>query len=185
MAVGLQAEVTILDRSAQRLHWLRRHFNGRARVLMADGDTIRETVEPADLVVGAVLVPGAAAPKLVTREMVEAMADGAAVVDVSIDQGGCFETSRPTTHDDPTYVEDGVVHYCVTNMPGGVARTSTLALNRVTLPFVMELANRGWREAFARDPHFANGLNVHRGSIRHPEVAKALDLPLATTAEAA
>ena len=173
--MGLQAEVTILDRSAQRLHWLRRHFNGRARVLMADGNAIGKAVETADLVVGAVLVPGAAAPRLVTREMVEAMANGAAIVDISIDQGGCFETSRPTSHDQPTYVEAGVVHYCVTNMPGGVARTSTLALSKVTLPFVMELASRGWEDAFARDRHFANGLNVHRGSIRHPEVAKALE----------
>jgi alanine dehydrogenase len=185
MALGLQAEVTILDRSAQRLHWLRRHFNGRARVLMADADAIGKAVETADLVVGAVLVPGAAAPKLVTREMVEAMANGAAIVDISIDQGGCFETSRPTSHDQPTYVEAGVVHYCVTNMPGGVARTSTLALNKVTLPFVMELANRGWKDAFARDHHFANGLNVHEGRIRHPEVAKALNPEHAVTPEAA
>ncbi|MDH3643477.1 MAG: alanine dehydrogenase [Gammaproteobacteria bacterium] len=178
MAVGLQADVTILDRSVPRLTWLADHFQGRARVLMASAANVREQVLGADLVIGAVLIPGAAAPRLVTREMVAQMADGAAMVDISIDQGGCFETSRPTTHDDPTYMEHGVVHYCVTNMPGAVARTATLALNNVTLPYVAALAAAGWEPALAEDPLFAQGLNVHLGKIRHPEVAQALGVAL-------
>jgi len=177
MAVGLQAEVTILDRSVARLKWLSEHFRGRARVLMASSRNVEDEVLAADLVVGAVLIPGATAPRLVTREMVRGMADGAAMVDISIDQGGCFETSRPTTHAEPTYVDEGVVHYCVTNMPGAVARTSTLALNNVTLPYVEALAGKGWRRSFEQDPGFAEGLNVHQGSIRHPKVAEALGLP--------
>jgi alanine dehydrogenase len=177
MAVGLQADVTILDRAVPRLKWLADHFGGRARVLMASGQNVREQVLSADLVIGAVLIPGAAAPRLVSREMVRGMADGAAMVDISIDQGGCFETSRPTTHDDPTYVEEGVVHYCVTNMPGAVARTSTLALNNVTLPYVIGLAERGWRRCFEADAGFARGLNVHEGTITHPGVAQSLGLP--------
>lgn len=185
MAVGLQADVTILDRSVPRLKWLADHFGGRARVLMASAQNVREQVLAADLVVGAVLIPGAAAPRLVSREMVRAMADGAAVVDISIDQGGCFETSRPTTHDHPTYLEEGVVHYCVTNMPGAVARTSTLALNNVTLPYVIGLAEHGWRRCFAADPGFARGLNVHEGAITHPTVAEALGLPHDTFPRAA
>jgi alanine dehydrogenase len=185
MAVGLQADVTILDRSVERLRWLSDHFAGRARVLMASRDNVRETVLGADLVVGAVLIPGAAAPRLVSREMVSAMADGAAMVDISIDQGGCFETSRPTTHDDPTYIDEGVVHYCVTNMPGAVARTSTLALNNVTLPYVQSLADEGWRACFARDRGFGEGLNVHGGAICHPSVAAALDLPTGSFPRAA
>ncbi|MEE8245422.1 MAG: alanine dehydrogenase [Pseudomonadales bacterium] len=176
MAVGLQADVTILDKSVSRLRWLNDQFEGKARVLMASRQNVLEAVLAADLVIGAVLIPGAAAPKLVTREMVRDMHNGAALVDISIDQGGCFETSRPTTHDDPTYVEEGVVHYCVTNMPGAVARTSTLALNNVTLPYVKALADLGWRKAFQIDPHFSAGLNVHEGAIRHPKVAEALDL---------
>jgi alanine dehydrogenase len=178
MAVGLQADVTILDRSVERLRWLNDHFGGRARVLMASQQNVRDAVLDADLVVGAVLIPGAAAPRLVTREMVREMADGAALVDISIDQGGCFETSRPTTHDNPTYLDEGVVHYCVTNMPGAVARTSALALNNVTLPYVTALANQGWETALAADEYFATGLNVHEGQIRHPKVAEALDLPV-------
>ena len=177
MAVGLQADVTILDKSVTRLKELSDHFGGRARVLMASQANVREAVLAADLVVGAVLIPGAAAPRLVTREMVRQMADGAALVDISIDQGGCFETSRATTHDDPTYIEEGVVHYCVTNMPGAVARTAALALNNVTLPYVMALAKSGWRACFAQDRYFAEGLNVHRGAICHPQVAEALGLP--------
>jgi len=176
MAVGLQADVTILDRSVPRLTWLCDHFQGRARVLMASPENVLEQVLGADLVIGAVLIPGAAAPRLVTREMVREMPDGAAMVDISIDQGGCFETSRPTTHDDPTYVEEGVVHYCVTNMPGAVARTSTLALNNVTLPYVAALAEHGWERALGADPHFALGLNVHAGEIRHHRVAEALGM---------
>ncbi|MEZ5559302.1 MAG: alanine dehydrogenase [Pseudomonadales bacterium] len=179
MAVGLQADVTILDRSVARLNWLADHFQGRVKTVMANGETVREHVLGADLVVGAVLVPGAAAPRLVTRAMVREMVDGSAMVDISIDQGGCFETSRPTTHDDPTYVEHGVVHYCVTNMPGAVARTSTLALNNVTLPYVLQLANLGWQQALTQDPYFATGLNVHQGRIRHARVAEALQMELA------
>jgi alanine dehydrogenase len=177
MAVGLQADVTILDMSVPRLKSLAERFGVRARVLMASRQNVLDAVLAADLVIGAVLIPGAAAPRLVTREMVREMADGSAMVDISIDQGGCFETSRPTTHDAPTYVEEGVVHYCVTNMPGAVARTSTLALNNVTLPYVVRLADQGWRESFAADPGFAAGLNVHEGAIMHPRVAEALDLP--------
>jgi alanine dehydrogenase len=178
MAIGLQADVTILDRSVSRLRWLSNHFGGRARLLMATAASVESSVLEADLVIGAVLIPGAAAPRVVTREMVKAMHDGAALVDISIDQGGCFETSRPTTHANPTYIDEGVVHYCVTNMPGAVARTSTLALTNVTLPYVRALANKGWSRALAEDRHFANGLNVHSGAIRHPEVAAALNLPL-------
>ncbi len=178
MAVGLQADVTILDKSVDRLKWLSDHFGVRARVLMASRQNVQDEVLAADLVIGAVLIPGAAAPRLVTREMVRAMADGAAMVDISIDQGGCFETSRPTTHDAPTYVEEGVVHYCVTNMPGAVARTSTLALNAVTLPYVLKLAGDGWQASMEADAGFALGLNVHRGAITHPRVAEALGLPV-------
>lgn len=179
MAVGLQAEVTILDKSVARLRWLSDRYRGRARTLMATAESVRREVLEADLVIGSVLIPGAAAPKLVTREMVREMADGAAMVDISIDQGGCFETSRPTTHDAPTYVDEGVVHYCVTNMPGAVARTSALALNNVTLPYVLELAGKGWQRALQADPDFAAGLNVHDGKVRHPMVAQALGLELA------
>jgi len=185
MAVGLQAEVTVLDRSVPRLKWLSEHFGVRARVLMASQQNVRDAVLAADLVIGAVLIPGAAAPRLVSREMVRAMADGAAMVDISIDQGGCFETSRPTTHDAPTYVEEGVVHYCVTNMPGAVARTSTLALNNVTLPYVARLADGGWQRCFADDTGFAAGLNVHEGAIMHPRVAQALGLPEGTVTNGA
>ncbi len=133
----------------------------------------------ADLVIGAVLVPGAAAPKLVTREMVRQMRPGSVLVDIAIDQGGCFETSRPTTHSSPTYVEEGVVHYCVTNMPGAVARTSTFALTNATLPFVMALAEKGWRKALADDPHLLRGLNVHAGKVTYEAVAHDLHLPYA------
>ncbi|MCY4566473.1 MAG: alanine dehydrogenase [Gammaproteobacteria bacterium] len=182
MAVGLQADVTILDKSISRLRELSAEFRGRARVLMASRHNLLSEALAADLVIGAVLVPGAAAPKLLTRDMVRAMKDGAALVDISIDQGGCFETSRPTTHDDPIYVEEGVVHYCVTNMPGAVARTSTQALNNVTLPYVKAVATLGWREAFRRDAGFAAGLNVHDGAIRHPKVAEALGLRLVAEA---
>lgn len=185
MAVGLQADVTILDKSVPRLQALADHFRGRAMTLMANRETVREHVLAADLVIGAVLIPGAAAPKLVTRAMLEEMVDGSAMVDISIDQGGCFESSRPTTHDDPTYVEKGVVHYCVTNMPGAVPRTSALALNNVTLPYVLRLADLGWEKALATDEHFAAGLNVHAGKIRHAMVAEALGLELAPLRPAA
>jgi len=177
IALGMQADVTILDKSVNRLRWLADRFGAGLRVVMANAQTIREYVVEADLVIGAVLVPGAAAPKLVSREMVREMRDGSVVVDVAIDQGGCFETSRPTTHSGPTYIEEGVVHYCVTNMPGAVAHTSALALNNATLPFVKALADRGIA-ALNADPHLAAGLNVHRGAIMHAAVAEALGYPL-------
>lgn len=178
MATGLQADVTILDKSISRICALSEQFAGRARVLMASPQTVRQEVLAADLVIGAVLVPGAAAPKLVTRSMAREMKDGAAMVDIAIDQGGCFETSRPTTHDAPTFIEEGVVHYCVTNMPGAVARTATLALNNVTLPYVKALAQLGWRRALKEDAEFAAGLNVQDGAVCHPKVAESLGLHL-------
>ncbi|HEY4172092.1 MAG TPA: alanine dehydrogenase, partial [Rhodopila sp.] len=149
-------------------------FGSQLHTLFSTVETIEREVAAADLVIGAVLVPGAAAPKLVTRAMVRRMRPGSVLVDIAIDQGGCFETSRPTTHSDPTYVEDGVVHYCVTNMPGAVARTSTQALTNATLPFVLALAGKGWRQAMLDDPHLAEGLNIHDGQVTHPAVARAL-----------
>ncbi len=177
MAVGLEASVTIIDRSLPRLKELDLQFGPRATTLFATGEAIEHAVLNADLVIGAVLIPGAAAPKLVTHEMIRRMRPGSVVVDIAIDQGGCFETSRPTTHSHPTYVEEGVVHYCVTNMPGAVARTSTFALTNATLPFVLALAQKGWRKALADDPHLLHGLNVHAGQVTHEAVARALDLP--------
>lgn len=174
MAVGLEASVTILDTSIPRLKTLDLQFGPRATTLFATTDSVEQAVLSADLVIGAVLVPGAAAPKLVTREMLGRMRPGSVLVDIAIDQGGCFETSRPTTHADPTFVEDGVVHYCVTNMPGAVPRTSTFALTNATLPFVLALAGKGWRQALLDDPHLAAGLNVHDGRITHLAVARAL-----------
>ena len=176
MAVGLEASVTIIDRSLPRLKELDLQFGPRATTMFATVEAIEHAVLVADLVIGAVLVPGAAAPKLVTRAMVRRMRPGSVLVDIAIDQGGCFETSRPTTHSDPTYVEDGVVHYCVTNMPGAVARTSTQALTNATLPFVLALAGKGWRQAMLDDPHLAEGLNIHDGHVTHPAVARALGL---------
>ncbi len=174
MAVGLESSVTIIDKSLPRLKELDLQFGPRATTLFATVDAIETAVLAADLVIGAVLVPGAAAPKLVTRQMVRAMRPGSVLVDIAIDQGGCFETSRPTTHSAPTYVEEGVVHYCVTNMPGAVARTSTFALNNATIPFVLALADKGWRRALAEDPHLRQGLNVHDGKITHEAVAHDL-----------
>ena len=162
IALGLGADVTILDKSVSRLRWLADRFDGRARTVMANASTTREHVLDADLVVGAVLVPGARAPKLVGAEDVRDMRDGSVLVDISIDQGGCFETSRPTTHDEPTFVHEGVVHYCVTNMPGVVPRTATLALNNITLPYVRTIAEKGWRQAIADDEHLANGRQCRR-----------------------
>lgn len=174
MAMGMGAEVTVLDRSVPRLRYLSELFDGRVKTVYSTRQVIDLLIPEADLVVGAVLVPGAAAPKLVTAEHVRAMRPGAVLVDISIDQGGCFETSRPTTHAEPTYIVDDVVHYCVTNMPGAVPRTSTFALTNVTLPFVKALANLGWREALSRDRHLANGLNVHAGRVNHEAVARDL-----------
>jgi alanine dehydrogenase len=173
MAVGSGARVYALDRSLDALRRIEAEFGARVVTVHSSRDTMEQHVLSADLVIGAVLVPGAAAPKLVTRQMVKDMKQGSVVVDIAIDQGGCFETSRPTTHADPTYVVDGVVHYCVTNMPGAVPRTSTYALNNATLPFVIALANKGWKRALAEDPHLKNGLNVARGKITHAEVAAA------------
>ncbi len=178
IAIGMQADVTVLEKSVARMRVLSDRFGSALRVVMANPETIRDHVLAADLTIGAVLVPGASTPRLVSREMVRSMRDGSVLVDVAIDQGGCFETSRPTTHSDPTYVDEGVVHYCVTNMPGAVAHTSALALNNATLPFVRALAESGMR-ALRDDPHLAAGLNVHRGAITHPAVAEALALPLA------
>jgi len=177
MAVGLGAEVTILDKSLLRLRELDDLFMGRVRLLYASAGEVEQAVRDADLVIGAVLVPGAAAPKLLTRSQVGRMLTGAVLVDVAIDQGGCFETSRATTHAEPTYVVDGVVHYCVANMPGGVPRTSTWALNNATLPFTLALADKGWRQACADDAHLRAGLNVHDGRITYAAVGHALGLP--------
>jgi len=174
MAIGLGADVTILDRSLPRLRQIDDVWGGRVHTVYSTKHAIDELVPEADLVVGAVLVAGAAAPKLVTAQNVKDMHRGAVMVDISIDQGGCFETSRPTTHAEPTYVVDDVVHYCVTNMPGAVPRTSTFALTNATLPFVKALANYGWREALSKDPHLANGLNVHAGHVNHEAVAHDL-----------
>jgi len=179
MALGLGGDVTILDRSNERLRELDDLFGGRVRTLYSTKDAIARSVLDADLVIGSVLVPGAKAPKLVTRDHVRAMRQGSVMVDIAIDQGGCFETSRPTTHAVPTFVVDGVVHYCVTNMPGAVALTATEALNNATLPFVLALANKGLARALGEDPHLAAGLNVENGSIRHKAVAEALGLPYA------
>ncbi len=176
MAVGLGARVTIVDRSLRRLRELDVQFGNSIETAYSTAEAIERLVIEADLVIGAVLVTGAAAPKLVTRAMLSKMERGAVLVDISIDQGGCFETSRPTTHAEPTYVVDGVVHYCVTNMPGAVPRTSTFALTNATLPYVRALAGLGWREALARDPGFAAGLNVHDGAITHEAVARDLGM---------
>ena len=173
MAIGLEANVTVLDRSIDRLRQLDQQFGRRMNTLFADSETVEREVLGADLVVGAILVPGAEAAKLVSRETVRRMKQGAVLVDVAIDQGGCFETSRPTTHADPIYEVDGVVHYCVANMPGAVARTSTFALNNATLPFTLALANKGWRQAMLEDEHLRNGLNVMQGKLAHPALIPA------------
>ena len=177
VAIGFEASVTVIDKSLARLKELDLQFGAQAQTLFATSESIEHSVVNADLVIGAVLVPGGAAPKLVTRGMVRRMRPGSVLVDIAIDQGGCFETSRPTTHSAPTYVEEGVVHYCVTNMPGAVARTSTFALNNATLPFVLALADKGWRQALRDDPHLRDGLNVHGGRIAHAAVARDLGLP--------
>jgi alanine dehydrogenase len=177
IAVGMGAQVTVVDRSADALKRLSSQFGNSISTVFSTRAAIADLVRDADLVIGAVLIPGAAAPKLVTRDMIRTMKKGAVVVDVAIDQGGCFETSRATTHSDPTYVVDGIVHYCVANMPGAVVRTSTFALNNATLPFVLALADHGWREALKRDPHLLQGLNVCAGKITCEPVAKAQDLP--------
>ena len=176
MAVGLRADVTVVDSSLKKLRALDAVFGGRLKTCASTAQAIESLVKEADLVIGAVLVAGAAAPKLVTREMVRKMKPGAVLVDISIDQGGCFETSRPTTHANPTYIDESVVHYCVTNMPGAVPRTSTFALTNATLPYVKALAN-GVQEALERDAYLAQGLNVHAGAITHEAVARDLGMP--------
>ncbi|MEO1017656.1 MAG: alanine dehydrogenase [Pseudomonadota bacterium] len=177
MAMGMEAQVYVLDRSLARLDALDMRFGPVLNTLYSTVDAVEEHVTSADLVIGAVLIPGAAAPKLVTRDMVGAMRPGSVLVDIAIDQGGCFETSKATTHDDPTFVVDDVIHYCVANMPGAVARTSTQALNNATLPFAIALANKGYVKAFEDDVHLRRGLNVFRGEITYEAVARDLDLP--------
>ncbi|WP_413673132.1 alanine dehydrogenase [Massilia cellulosiltytica] len=174
MAVGIGARVTVLDKNVDRLRQLDLVYGNRISTLYSNAHAIEEAVLSADLVIGGVLVPGAAAPKLVTRDMVSKMKKGAVIVDVAIDQGGCFETSHPTTHADPTFVVDGVVHYCVANMPGAVARTSTFALNNATIAHAVALANKGWRQALRDDVHLKNGLNVCEGKVTYAAVAKDL-----------
>lgn len=174
IAAGMQAEVTVVDRSVQRLRELAARFRGRVKTVFSTSQEIEELVTRADVVIGAVLIAGASTPKLVRREIVAQMKPLSVIVDISIDQGGCVATSHPTTHADPTYVQQGVIHYCVTNMPGAVPRTSTYALTYATLPYVRALANYGWRDALARDPHLASGLNVSGGKIVHEAVASAL-----------
>jgi alanine dehydrogenase len=183
MAVGLRADVTVVDRSVKRLRELSSIFGPSLRTEYSTQEHVDALVIDADLVIGAVLIAGAAAPKLVTRDMVRRMKAGAVLVDISIDQGGCFETSRPTTHAEPTYVVDDVIHYCVTNMPGAVPRTSTFALNNATLPFARRLADHGWKAALKADPHLANGLNVHAGHITNEAVAHDLGLAYKPVAE--
>src|SRR4029079_2211070 len=174
MAVGLGADVTIMDRNPDVLERVGTHFEASAKTRFSNHANLEESVCEADLIIGAVLIPGAAAPKLVTRDMLKCMKPGAVLVDVAIDQGGCFETSHPTTHDNPTFTVDGVVHYCVANMPGAVPRTSTYALNNVTLPHALRIAELGWKEAMRTDPHLAQGLNVHAGQVVYPAVAEEL-----------
>ncbi|MBC8021888.1 MAG: alanine dehydrogenase [Burkholderiales bacterium] len=177
MAAGLGADVTVLDRSLETLRRIDARFGAAVKTLFSTDAAVEAEVLQADLVIGAVLVPGAAAPRLISRSLLARMKRGAVLVDVAIDQGGCFETSRPTTHDAPTYEVDGVIHYCVANMPGAVARTSTIALNNATLPFVLALADKGWKRALRDDAHLANGLNIARGDVTHRAVAEALGLP--------
>jgi alanine dehydrogenase len=174
IAMGMGAQVTIMDVSLPRLTQIDNDFGPRLLTEVSNRENICAHLPDVDLVIGGVLIPGAAAPKLITRDMLSLMRPGTVIADVAIDQGGCLETSHATTHQDPTYVVDGVVHYCVANMPGGVARTSTLALTNATLPFVLQLANKGYRQALKDNPHLANGLNVHRGKITYDAVARDL-----------
>jgi len=177
IALGMGARVTVIDRSAEVLRRLSSQFGSSVRTVFSTRDAIAHAVAQADLVIGAVLVPGAAAPKLITAEMVRKMKPGSVFVDIAIDQGGCSETSRPTTHSEPTYMVEDVVHYCVTNMPGAVARTSTFALSNATIPYVLALAEKGWRRALSEDQYLRTGLNVHDGRVTYKAVADALGLP--------
>ncbi|WP_243614049.1 alanine dehydrogenase [Shimia aestuarii] len=176
IAAGMGADVTVLDRSLPRMRYLDDVFGGTFKTGFSSAGYTAEMLEQADMVIGAVLIPGAAAPKLVSRAQLSTMKPGAALVDVAIDQGGCFETSRATTHADPIYDVDGIMHYCVANMPGAVARTSTIALGNATMPFMLSLADKGWRKACEDDPHLLNGLNVHAGKLTYYAVGKALGL---------
>ena len=184
ISAGMGATVTVVDRNPDVLRRIANQLGTQVRTVFSTTDAIETTCRRADLVIGSVLIPGAAAPKLITAATVKAMKPGSVIVDIAIDQGGCSETSRPTTHSAPTYIVDDVVHYCVTNMPGAVARTSTFALNNVTLPFVLALADKGYRRALGEDPHLRNGLNVYEGKVTYREVAAALKLKF-TPAEAA
>jgi len=177
IAVGMRARVQVFDKNPTRLEELDREFNGRLETVYSTGAAIAEAIKDADVVVGAVLVAGAAAPKLITRDMLKTMRPGSVLVDISIDQGGCFETSKATTHSEPVFTVDGIIHYCVANMPGAVARTSAFALNNATLPFTMALAKKGYKQALIDDPHLARGLNVYEGAIAHEAVAKDLGKP--------
>ncbi|MCK5284389.1 MAG: alanine dehydrogenase [Alphaproteobacteria bacterium] len=176
MAVGLGANVTILEKDNARMRFLDEYFRGRANVVYSSIETLECLAQKSDLIIGAVLIPGAAAPKLITRDMLSTMMPGTVMVDIAIDQGGCFETSKATTHDNPTYVIDNVVHYCVANMPGAVPLSSALALNHSVLPYALRLADMGWKEALLSDENFRNGLNVCKGEITHLGVAESLDL---------
>lgn len=182
IAAGMGADVTVLDRSLPRMRYLDDVFGGLFKTGFSSAGYTAELVEQADMVIGAVLIPGAAAPKLVSRDQLATMKPGAALVDVAIDQGGCFETSRPTTHQDPIYDVDGIMHYCVANMPGAVARTSTLALGNATMPFMLALADKGWRQACEDDPHLLNGLNVHAGHLTYYAVGRALGIDVLSPA---
>ncbi len=174
MATGLGANVTILERSNPRMRYLDDYFHGRANIIYSNLDVLERFVQKSDLIIGAVLIPGASAPKLIKKSMLSTMIPGTVFVDIAIDQGGCAETSRATTHDKPTFIVDNVVHYCVANMPGAVPLTSALALNHSVLPYALRLADKGWREALKEDPNFMNGLNVCQGRITHKAVAEAL-----------
>lgn len=176
MATGLGANVTILEQSNARMRYLDNYFHGRANIVYSNLETLERFSASSDLIIGAVLIPGASAPKLIRRDMLGAMMPGTVMVDIAIDQGGCFETSKPTTHDDPVYTVDNIVHYCVTNMPGAVPLTSALALNHSVLPYALELANKGWKQALKDDPNFRPGLNVCNGEITHQNVAESLDM---------
>ncbi|MEM7641267.1 MAG: alanine dehydrogenase [Pseudomonadota bacterium] len=178
IAAGMGADVVVLDRSLPRMRYLDDVFGSQFKTRFASGGNVAEEIRRADMVIGAVLIPGAAAPKLVSRADLSEMKTGGAIVDVAIDQGGCFETSKATTHEDPIYEVDGVMHYCVANMPGAVARTSTLALGNATLPFLIALADHGWQAACRADPHLAAGLNVHAGQLTYAAVGEALGLPV-------
>jgi alanine dehydrogenase len=177
VALGMGAEVSVLDRSLDRLAALDDQYRGQLRTVFSTTEAIEHLAMEADLIIGAVLIPGASAPKLISRELVGKLKPGSVMVDVAIDQGGCFETSRATTHADPTYLVGEVVHYCVANMPGAVARTSTLALTNATLPYLLRLLKTNVRETLSADPHLAAGLNVHQGQLTHAAVAEALGLP--------